>query len=208
MTPAGPDTATVRHAGRAAGFAILGLALSMGSPAASRDRSDTAITFRAEGVDRLEIVERGASVERLGQVTRRAVSDVVVRFRPWAGRSLETALAAPLSTRYSATATQFAAELIVVAAGRIHLEDRAACGDWVGDIAICRTECEGGAFAISRRRLGSEPEFSLLLGRLKAMADAGFGETVKLGACADDDKPSALAVAGGRDALELTLKPR
>ncbi len=208
MTPAGRDAATGRSAGRSAGLAFLGLALLTAAPAASRDRSDTAITFRAEGVDRLEIVERGASVERLGQIARRPVTDLVVRFRPWAGRSLETAFAAPLATRYSATATQFAAELIVVAAGRIHLEDRAACGDWVGDIAICRTECEGGAFAISRRRLGSEPEFSLLLGRLKATADAGFGDTVRLGACADDERPSALAVAGGRDALELPLTPR
>lgn len=208
MTPAGPDAAAGRRAGRATGFAVLGLALLTVGPAASRDRSDTAITFRAQSADRLEIVERGATVERLGQTKRRPVSDIVVRFRPWAGRSLETALAAPLAARYSATATQFAAELIVVAAGRIHLEDRAACGDWVGDIAICRTECEGGAFAISRRRLGSEPEFSLLLGRLKAMTDAGFGETVRLGACADDDKPSALAVAGDREALELPLTPR
>lgn len=175
---------------------------------AQRDRQQAFVTYRAGQTAGLEALEPASRTGHWSDTVRRPVTDVIVRLRPWGSESVSRALRAIGNPRHSADRTIFAAELIVAAAGRIHLEDRAACGPWQGEISICRTECDGGAFAL--KRIGEEdpPRLRLLIGKVDSISEAGFGDTVRLGACADGSASGGLAPRGGLSAVELELTPR
>lgn len=172
-----------------------------------RRGTDATITYRARDVSRLEALEPTAKAAHASQTTRRAVSDLMVRLRPWDGQPLEAALSSDGGGRGAGDRPTFAAELIVAAGGRLHVEDRAACGPWRGDTALCRTECDGGAFTLVRQGGSDTQSLKLQLGRVPTIAEAGFGEAVRLGACSDNEAPGGLAVKAGGTA-EILLEAR
>lgn len=194
---------------REAALAVAALVLVV-LPVASalaRQSADTTITYRARDASRLEALEPATKTAHASQTARRAVSDLVVRLRSWDGRPLDAALASDGGGREAADRPTFAAELIIAAAGRIHVEDRAACGPWRGDVALCRTECDGGAFALVRNPGGDTQTLRLQLGRVPSIAEAGFSDSVRLGACSDNEAPGGLAVKAGGTA-EIVLEAR
>lgn len=178
------------------------------APAAAQRDNRAFITYRANQTAGLEALEPTSRSGHWSETVRRPVTDLIVRFRPWSSEPLSRALRAIGNPRQGADRAQFAAEVIVVAAGRIHLEDRAACGPWQGEIAICRTECDGGAFALKRVGDGDPPQLRMLVGKAEPISEAGFGETVRLGACADGTSSGGLAVRSGQSSVEIELVPR
>ncbi len=67
----------------------------------------------------------------------------------------------------------------------------------IADTVVCHTECDGGAFALVRRGHGGDLTLTLLVGKVTSISEAGFGDTVRLGACSDAQAPGGLAVRGG-----------
>lgn len=176
--------------------------------AAARRRGDGHVLLQARSTAGLEALEAGRIGSHPSQAVRRPVSDLIVRLKPWDEGSIAAAFDPLPFGRPAREASRFAAELIIVAAGRIQIEERAACGPWVGDTAICRTECDGGAFALVRRGAGAAGGFALKIGKVGAIADAGFGEIARLGACSDEIVAGGLAARVGADAVEIQLDRR
>lgn len=200
---------------RAAWLAALVVSLVAGgmiaaSPPAEARRDGPAVQMlRARSTAALDALEPKSAEAHWSQAVRRPVTDLIVRLKPWGAVPLSVALTARGSTvAVGADRSLFAAELIIAAGGRIQIEDRAACGPWVGDTALCRTECDGGAFAIVRRAQGPSYSLTLLLGRVAAIADAGFGESIRLGACSDVDAGGGLAAKAGQAVAEVPLDPK
>ena len=131
-----------------------------------------------------------------------------MRLKPWGESSLAAALNQLGSERPNGEQGLFAAELIIAAGGRIQIEERAACGPFTGDTALCRTECDGGAFALVRRPAQGSWTYSMRLGKVGAIADGGFGELVRLGACTDEVVAGGLAARAGSAAAEFELDRR
>ncbi|MEZ5818359.1 MAG: hypothetical protein R3D44_14870 [Hyphomicrobiaceae bacterium] len=174
---------------------------------ARRGAAPSVATFRARDTGALDALLPTSPQAHWTQTVRRPVTDLLVRLRTTGGTSIDDLLSAVSADHASATATLFHAELILSAAGRIHVEDRAACGPWQADTAICRTECDGGAFALIRPRSATGDALRLVIGRIPAIRDAGFGETVRLGACSDTDAPGGLASRNGASS-EVLLERR
>ena len=200
-----------RPARRSVALGMLGLAaaVALGGPEAMARRSGAAeaLTFRARETTSLEALEPRSSGAHWTQTVRRPVTDLVLRLRPSGGHSLEASLAAPGVGRPGQTKPLFEAELIIAAAGRIHVEDRAVCGPWQGDTIVCRTECDGGAFALRRRGSDDSNALTLLVGMVPSIPEAGFGDIVRLGACSDTQAAGGLAVKAG-NAAEISLDQR
>jgi hypothetical protein len=176
--------------------------------ASAQRNADRSITLRARTAAALDALEPVSRTSHSSQITKRPVTDLIVRLRSTGGRPLEGALSAPGSGRAGPDRATFSAELIVAAAGRLHVEDGAVCGPWDGNMALCRTECDGGAFVLVRQSGLDGPSFTLLIGQVPAIADAGFGESVRLGACSDTEAPGGLAPRGGTSFAEIVLDRR
>jgi len=183
------------------------LILSTNEAAARRRDQSEVVTFNGRDTARLEALEPRSPGAHWTQTVRRPVSDLVLRLRGAGVQPLDAALAAPGLDRPGQMTVLFEAELIIAAAGVIHVEDRALCGPWQGDTIVCRTECDGGAFALARRLNAGELAFTLLLGKVPSLAEAGFGDTVRLGACSDTQASGGLAVKAGTTA-EIPLDRR
>lgn len=192
-------------AARASLILAIVFAVSPGE-AEARQRGEPNTVLRARTTTGVEVLEAGPAGPH--QSARRSVTDLLVRLKPWveSGRPMPTA---PIETaRSSRDKGLFAAELIIAAGGRIHIEERSVCGPWLGDIAICRTECDGGAFALVRRRGGIAAGYTMQLGKVAAVADAGFGDVVRLGACSDEAIAGGLVARTGSPTAEIDLEPR
>lgn len=194
---------------RIGAFAVVigSAALFIGEATARGGRSAEVLTYRAKNTALLDALEPASRSAHWSQTVRRPVTDLILRLRPSGNRPIETALSAADHRQAGQATFLFAAELIIAAAGRIHVEDRAACGSWQANTSICRTECDGGAFAIVRGNGAAGQSLTLMLGRVPIIQDAGFGETVRLGACSDDEAPGGLAARGG-GMVEISLDPR
>lgn len=198
----------------ASGAICLGVVLVAGalvigaSEATARKQRDTGILLHARATAGLEALEPGAEGGQWSNAPRRPVSDLVVRLKPWGDGSLAAALDQLGSERSTGERGLFAAELIIAAGGRIQIEERAACGPFKGDTALCRTECDGGAFALVRRPAQGAWTYALRLGKVGAIADGGFGEVVRLGACTDEVVAGGLAVRSGSATAEIVLDRR
>lgn len=188
-------------------LALATLALPGHEAAARRGGNSEVITFNARDTTRLEALEPRSPSAHWSQTVRNPVSDLVLRLRSFGGQPLEAALAAPGLDRPGQMTVLFEAELILAAAGRIHVEDRAVCGPWQGDTIVCRTECDGGAFALARRNAGGDVGLTLLVGKVPSVSEAGFGDTVRLGACSDTQASGGLAAKTGA-AAEIPLDRR
>jgi hypothetical protein len=183
------------------------LALPIHEAAARRGGQPEVITFNGRDTTRLEALEPRSPGAHWTQTVRKPVSDLMLRLRGSGGQPLDAALAAPGLDRPGQLTVLFEAELILAAAGRIHVEDRAVCGPWQGDIIVCRTECDGGAFALARRSKAGDLALTLLVGKVPSLSDAGFGDTVRLGACSDTQASGGLAAKAGTVA-EIPLDRR
>lgn len=185
--------------------ALLQTALLPGGSSAG-ERGAQTITYRARDTSRVDALEPTSKAAHASQTVRRSITDLVLRLRSWDGQPLSAALSSDSGGRRSLDRPIFAAELIIAAAGRIHVEDNAACGPWQGDVALCRTECDGGAFALVRGKTADEHSLKLHVGKVPAIQEAGFGENVRLGACSDSETAGGLTPRGG--AAEIHLDPR
>lgn len=189
---------------RAAGLTLTAAwLLAMPSAARQAGELDATLTLRpraVQGVAELEI----AFINHASLVSRRVpVSDLVVRLKPAGEGRLATMLTLADGDRPGRGLVIFTAEIIVVAGGRILIEERARCQPWVSGASICRTECDGGTFAILRNVSGVRQTLTLRVGRIDASLEAG----VRLGACRDGggEDPS-LQPRQGRATSELQLE--
>ncbi len=176
--------------------------------AAARKRPEAGIQLHARSTGGLEALEPGAAGGQWSNARRTPVSDLVVRLKPWGEGSLTAALNQLGSERPTGERGLFAAELIIAAGGRIQIEERAACGPWTGETALCRTECDGGAFALVRRQAKGAWAYAIRVGRVAAITDGGFGEMVRLGACTDEVVAGGIAAKAGSAAAEIELDHR
>ena len=122
------------------------------------------------------LADRGRGTGR-----RIPVSDLVVRLRPEGGVPLATLLSLPDGDRPGRARVVFTAEVLVVAGGRLFIEERARCAPWTAGASLCRTECDGGVFAIVRQGRGTAQRLTLRFGQVDAAEEAG----VRLGSCRD-----------------------
>lgn len=128
---------------------------------------------------------------------RHAITDLSLRLATINGEPLATILALPDGERATRRATLFTADLTLVINGRMRLERGLKCGAWLSDISLCRTDCDGGAFALVRQP--EVPSLSLAVGRMpKAGEDEEFNEGFQLDACRDEAEVT----------LETTVVPR
>lgn len=128
---------------------------------------------------------------------RHAITDLSLRLATINGEPLATILALPDGERATRRATLFTADLTLVINGRMRLERGLKCGAWLSDISLCRTDCDGGAFALVRQP--EVPSLSLAVGRMpKDGEDEEFNEGFKLDACRDESEVM----------LETTVVPR
>lgn len=164
--------------------------------------ADTSLTFRAReqqaGELEIEYVNRTTLAAR-----RLAVSDIVLRLRPSAGGQLSALLSLPEADRPAGRSrVLFTADIIIAAGGRILIEERARCGPWRSGASICRTECEGGTFALMRTPGPAGQALTLRVGRIDASEETG----VRLGACAVGGGPEPnLQPRQGRSVGEVQL---
>ena len=75
----------------------------------------------------------------------------------------------------------FVAELVLVANGRLHVEQRLSCSAWLQDIALCKNDCGEGALALVRKT--ETPSLSMVIGRTPRSDGEGFHQGLRLGAC-------------------------
>ncbi len=129
-------------------------------------------------ITELDIVlsDRGRGTGR-----RISVSDLVVRLRPEGDARLAALLTLADGDRVGRGRVLFTAEVLVVAGGRLYIEERARCAPWIAGASLCRTECDGGVFAIVRQGRGTAQRLALRFGQVDAAEEAG----VRLGSCRD-----------------------
>ena len=138
---------------------------------------------------------------------RQAVTDLVIRLGPSGDTPLAVAMRLDNATRTGRGRTLFAAELIVVAGGRVLIEERAQCGIWAGDVSLCRTECDGGAFALARDSGGEGITLRLIVGRMPGFDGEGFADGVRIAACRDGGAATSLVARAGVRLAEIELQP-
>ncbi|MFM9940326.1 MAG: hypothetical protein ACKVP7_12625 [Hyphomicrobiaceae bacterium] len=138
-----------------------------------------------------------------GATRRTAVTDIVVRLRSAGEGRLSTLLGLADGDRPGRGRVLFTAELIVAAGGRVVIEERARCAPWVAGASICRTECDGGAFAILRQSTPHGQVLALRFGRV----DPAEVAAVRLGACRDTDADDlSLQPRAGHSSAEVPLQ--
>lgn len=87
-------------------------------------------------------IELLAGTAARGPSARQPVSDLLLRVRTPTG-DVRSALAAPNGFRTGPRQPLLLVDVMVVAAGRIVVDERVACRGWVADVTICTAECEG-----------------------------------------------------------------
>jgi hypothetical protein len=184
-------------------LALIGAGFVSEAAPARRAGAEAPLVLRARSpadVAALEVV-----LANPGTVTQRRldVSDLVVRLRPDGEGRLASVLALADGERAGRGRVLFTAELLVVVAGRLLIEERAACGAWSAGTSICRSECDGGAFAILRTGGARALSLRLRLGEVDPAEPPG----VRLGACREGDADEAtLAPRRGERHVEIGLR--
>jgi hypothetical protein len=179
--------------------------IAFGAGPTRRAEADVATTFRAQSSAALQSLEIVTSSPSSVSAGRAAISDLVVRLRPAGEGRLQTVLSLADGDRQGRGRVLFTAELLVVSNGRLIVEERALCGAWGSGASICRTECDGGAFAILRHETAGGRTLLLRLGEVDAAESGG----VRLGACSDGTGPEvSLAPRRGQPTAEIALRPQ
>ena len=194
-----------RRTGRtlsALGALGVGLGICLSHNVLAAGRGDGPITFRprsAAAITEIEVV-----LADRGRGTRRhlPVSDVVMRLRPAGEGRLGSLLSLADGLRAPRGRALFTAEVLVVAGGRLFIEERAQCGAWTAGVSLCRTEGDGGVFAILRSGQGESQRLSLRLGQVDVAEEAG----VRLGGCRDGEgEDVVLLPRSGRNLLDVEI---
>lgn len=126
---------------------------------------------------------------------RHAVTDLSLRLQTTSREVIATALGLPNGERTGRGRVLMTADLMVVSGGRIRYERRIKCGGWLNDIALCRTECDGSAFALVRKP--EVPQLFLHVGRL-LNANGDDAEGFRLDSCREE----------AEGAWETSVRPR
>jgi len=189
-------------------YPLLGLTMVMAlaTAAAQSPRKGiylrTATELRARSAAEIERIEAMVTDFRQTRPEHRAVSDLMLRLTSDGGgidTALQTANAAP-ETR---APPLFRADLYAVVGGRIVKDAQATCGRWVDDVAVCRMDCEGGAFALRRRGRGT---LTMIVGELpRGISDAQRPRLVLNACIAGEQNELALAPRHGRPFVEIAL---
>lgn len=168
---------------RPVGWLLAGLATTVAAMAAGPPRrgDEAALALRPKQSGQLAGIEIVITSPAASAPRRLVVSDLVVRLQAADGGGLARALGQPDIAPGARGPVLLYAEILVVAGGRLVIEPRARCGPWVGGASLCRTECDGGSFALIRQRGPRGAGLSLRLGR----TDAAEEGVVRLGACED-----------------------
>ena len=137
------------------------LALSTVSADAQRGAPAHVVLAPADHAElaRIELLHGNAA---RGPSARLPVSDLLLRVRTPTG-DVRSALTAPNGFRTGPRQPLLLIDVMVVAAGRIVVDERVACRGWVADVTICAAECEGGQFALEREEGGG---ITITFGRL------------------------------------------
>lgn len=202
-----------RGPGRAAGVALaLAMALLTATgPAAAQKRAvrrdqPQRLVLRPANWTQLASVGAVQASVRTTHRLRQPVTDLMLRLEPTPGNSLIAALAYPNTPR-GRRQTLFLVSLVVVAGGRLLVEDAARCAPWDADMSLCAVSCDGGEFALLRQRTPDGLKFSLALGKL-ATADDGLSDGPRLGACADDGPDVRLTTLLGPPVARIDLEEK
>ena len=108
------------------------------------------VELRARSAAEVERVETVTTDIRQTRAEHRPVSDLMLRLSADGG-AIDTALQTANAVAGAKSSPLFRAELYIVVAGRIVRDANATCARWVDDMAVCRMDCDGGAFALRRR---------------------------------------------------------
>ena len=138
---------------------------------------------------------------------RHAITDLSLRLATANGEPLAAILALDNGARASRGAVLFTAELTFVVGGRMRLERGLKCGAWMSDIALCRTDCDGGAFALIRKP--EVPALSMAVGRMPKRDDDGYNAGFKVDACRDEAEvtlETAIVPRKGVKVAEIELR--
>ena len=173
---------------------VMALALPAVTAPLRRASGDGSVTVRPRTLSDVANLEIGVANAASAGVRRMAVSDLVVRLKPAGEGPLATVLGLADGDRAGRGRVLFEVEILVVANGRLLIEERARCAPWTAGASLCRTECDGGVFALLRSATERVPTLRLRLGRV----DAAEGAGVRLGACSDreGDEISLMARRG------------
>ena len=151
----------------------------------------------------LQVIERDPTV---AQGRAHPVTDLAVRLKPAPELPLGVALGLGNGDRRVGRRPIFHVELLLVARGRLLVEERAECGAWSSDVSICRAECDGGSFALVRQPGGRTSQFRLVIGHLPDTAADAIQEGVRLAACAEGEAPERIVVPRGGSAQHVELR--
>ena len=126
---------------------------------------------------------------------RHPVTDLSLRLETVDGAAMTSALGLPDGERTGRGRVLMTGDLLIVTGGKIRYERRIKCGGWLTDIALCRTECDGSAFAIVRKP--EVPALFMVIGRLPNANDDDV-EGFRLGSCREEPE----------GAWETSIRPR
>ena len=138
---------------------------------------------------------------------RYAITDLSLRLTTANGEPLSAILALDNGARASRGSVLFTVELTFVVGGRLRLERGLRCGAWLSDIALCRTDCNGGAFALIRKP--EIPALFMAVGRMPKRDDDGYDAGFKLNACRDEAEvtlETAIVPRKGLKVAEIELR--
>ena len=137
---------------------------------------------------------------------RHAITDLSLRLESTTGEAMTAALGLANGERTGRGRVLMTADLMVVSGGKIRYERRMKCGGWLNDIALCRTECDGSAFALVRKP--ERPQLFLVVGRLPN-ANGDEAEGVRLDSCREEAEgawETSVRARRGTKVIEIELK--
>jgi hypothetical protein len=187
---------------------LLGLTIAMALATATAGQAPrkgqylrTATELRARSAAEIERIEAMVTDIRQTRPEHRAVSDLMLRLTD--GGAIDTALQTANAAPETRAPPLFRADLYAVVGGRIVKDAQATCGRWVDDVAVCRMDCEGGAFALRRRGRGA---LMMIVGELpRGISDAQRPRLVLNACAAGEQSELALAPRHGRPFVEIAL---
>lgn len=150
--------------------------LEAADPAARRAEERSRIELRPiQSIDLAKFDAERPDIRSI-RPERRPVSDLLVELSS-EGQDIRAALA----LAEVGTSVGFRARILAVIGGRIYKDGRATCGPFSGGTSICRADCEGGQFALSRISGDAGVTITLAVGALGGEADptisSGFAIT-------------------------------
>lgn len=160
-------------------IAAAGVLLALWAPALAQRRAratlDLAPSDHAE-LGRIELRQGNAADARL---TRRPVTDLLLRVRAPSGDP-EAGLQAPNGYRPAGRQPLLLIDVALVADGRLVMDERVACQGWVADVSICLAECDGGQFVLERHE---GARYTVIFGRLPKDLGEHLEPGYRLSAC-------------------------